>query len=457
MQLAIKKIQSYFSASEMDYTAVFSLLIPVIIDQFFLVSFNFINTAMISSSGTAAISAVNMVGSLNIFLVQIFAAMGLGGTVLIAQAYGAKNQQKITKNALGAIVSAVGVALFLMTLVLVFRKEALQVLFGNAEEVVLANAEVYLTGILISYPLQAIVEGTNGSLRGVGRTRSSLKLSLLMNSFYILFNFVFIYLLKMGVLGLAISLNISRLLAAIFALVMLHLHRDVFHLRKKSLFTLKWAQILQVVKVSIPFAAETMFFNGGKIIVQTMVVSLGTNVIATNAIGSSWVQMSEIIPSAMSTALVPIVGQCIGRKNFFDAKKLTKSFVIAGCICFLVTDLLMLPLFPFGMKLFNPPQEILPEIFKLVLIASGMHFITWSISFILPSALRASGDSIFTTLTSLSTMWIVRIGLGYLFGLKFGWGLPGIFFAMTVEWGVRGTIFLFRFKSGKWQEKAMDV
>lgn len=60
------------------------------VDQFFLIGFNVLNTAMISNSEAAAISAVNMVGSVNVFLVQIFVSIGLGGTVLISRAYGQK-------------------------------------------------------------------------------------------------------------------------------------------------------------------------------------------------------------------------------------------------------------------------------------------------------------------------------------------------------------------------------
>ncbi|WP_235836385.1 MATE family efflux transporter [Enterococcus timonensis] len=449
----LDKLKGYFSGTDLSYKDVTALLIPVIIDQFFLVSFNFINTAMISSSGTAAISAVNMVGTLNVFMVQLFAAMGLGGTVLISQAYGRKAWRKISENCLGAIYGAFFIASLLTIVVLVFHKQVLGLLFGDAEQAVLNNAEIYLTGILISYPMQAIVEGTNGSLRGVGRTRSSLKLSLLMNSIYIVMNFIFVFGLQQGVLGLVISLNISRFAAMIFAFVMIYLHRDIFHLRLPDFLHVKLQNILHVITVSIPFAAETMFFNGGKIIVQTLIVSLGTNVIATNAIGTSWVQMSEIIPAAMQTALVPIVGQCIGRKNIQDARKLTKSFVIAGSVSLLATDLLMLPFFHLGMKLFNPPAEILPNIFQIILIALVMHPITWSISFILPSALRAAGDAKFTTTVSLISMWVVRVGIGYLVGIVLGFGLPGIFFVMTVEWGFRGSIFLLRYRGDKWHQK----
>ncbi|MCO5532999.1 multidrug transporter, partial [Enterococcus faecium] len=55
--------------------------------------------------------------------------------------------------------------------------------------------------------------------------------------------------------------------------------------------------ISKVLKISIPFAADSLFFYGGKIIIQTMIVSFGTNVIATNAIASSGIQILEIIPS----------------------------------------------------------------------------------------------------------------------------------------------------------------
>ncbi len=450
-----QKLQNRFSGDQVQFKDVMTLLFPVIIDQFFLVSFNFINTAMISSSGTAAISAVNMVGTLNVFLVQIFQAVGLGGTVLIAQAFGAKNYQRITTSNRGTVQGAVLVATTLSIAFLFLHQQVIQLLFGGAEQAVLENAEVYMTGILLSYPLQAIVEGTNGSLRGVGRTRSSLKLSLLMNSFYILFNFVFVLGFKMGIIGLVISLNISRLIGAIFGFVMLYLHREIFRNKIVDFFRVNLRQLFHVLTVSIPFAMESMFFSGGKIIIQTIIVSLGTNVIATNAIASSWVQLSEIIPTAMGSALVPIVGQCIGAKNLKDARKLTKSFVAAGSICLVTVDLLLLPLFPLGMKLFNPPAEIIPDIFQIILIVMVFHGITWSVSFVLPAALRAAGDSVFTTVTALLSMWIFRVGLGYLVGLVLGYGLPGIFFVMAVEWGVRGSVFYWRFRGDKWYQREL--
>ncbi|WP_285603687.1 MATE family efflux transporter [Enterococcus gallinarum] len=427
-----------------------SLVFPVVLDQFFLVSFNFINTAMISSAGTTAVSAVSMVGSLHFFLVNAFTAVGLGGTVLMAQYFGKKEMKQLSKVCSGTVYGAVLMALMISLLIACFHQGILHLLFGHAEPLVLANARLYLLGLLASYPMQAVIEGTNGSLRGIGRTKASLKLSLLMNFVYIVGNVVFISIFEMGMIGLITSLLISRFLGMLFAFYTLRANRSLFLLKKEDFLRIQIPLIARVLKVSIPFAAESIFFNGGKIIIQTMIVSFGTNVIAANAIASSWIQISEIVPSALATSLVPIVGQCIGRGNIVDARKLTKTFVITGMIAFLLVDLSLLPFFPLGMKLFNPPAAILPDIYRLYLIAIVMHFLTWSIGFILPSALRAAGDANFTTLTSLLSMWIFRIGMGYLVGIVWGYGLTGIYFVMTLEWGVRGLIFLLRFRGKKW-------
>lgn len=60
-------LHKHFSAESMDYRQIIALIIPILIDQAFIVGLNLVNTAMISSSGVAAVSAVNMVDSLNIF------------------------------------------------------------------------------------------------------------------------------------------------------------------------------------------------------------------------------------------------------------------------------------------------------------------------------------------------------------------------------------------------------
>lgn len=450
-----KRLSGWFSGETIDYREVLSIVLPVVIDQFFLVGFSFVNTAMISSSGTEAISAVNMVGSIHFFLVQFFVSIGLGGTVLIAQYLGKRQLRKIGPLVGGTLYGSLGTALLMSGILLIFHETVLNLLFGGAEKAVLDNARIYLLGLLLMYPLQSIVEGTNGCLRGMGRTKSSLKLSMIMNAINVVFNVIFINFLHLGVQGLAYSVNISRWITAALAIYTIYANRELFGLRKRHFTKVPYKLITKILKVAVPFATESLMFNGGKIVMQILIVSLGTNVIAANAITSSWVQLSEIIPNALSISLVPIVGRCIGAQQIADARKFAKTFVCTGMAAFLTVDLLLLPLFPLGMTLFKPPAAMVPLIYQIYLWFILMHFFAWSISFVLPAALRAAGDANFTTVVSMTTMWVFRIGVGYFVGIKLGYGLFGIYLVMSLEWALRGTIFLLRFKGTKWYSKSL--
>lgn len=76
---AKKWLEKYLSGDSMDYRQIIALFLPILIDQAFIIGLNLVNTAMISSSGMAAVSAVNMVDSLNIFLINVFVAIATGG------------------------------------------------------------------------------------------------------------------------------------------------------------------------------------------------------------------------------------------------------------------------------------------------------------------------------------------------------------------------------------------
>jgi putative MATE family efflux protein len=444
------KITPHFSSPETPFPFVVGLLLPVVVDQFFMVGFNVLNTAMISSSGKEAISAVNMVGSLNYFLMQIFVAVGLGGTVLIAQTLGDKKFKEVGRQVLSTLVGAVGVAVMITVVGLIFRKQILSLLFGQADPLVLQNANVYFASLLAIYPIQAIVDGTTGSLRGFGKTKESLKITLVMYSVFIAMNVLFLNQLHMGVPGLTYSLVISRLVGALMAVLMLRANAIDLRVNFKDVLTLKLAEIKRIIKIAIPFATESMAFNGGKILVQMIVVSFGTDMMTAFAIATNWTLLSEVVPTALGTSLVPIVGRNIGAGRLDDAKRLAKSFTRAGIVAFIVIDGLLLLGFPLGMKLFSPEPKIYQSIFQVYVIFVITHIIAWSHSFVLPQALRAGGDGKFTTLISMLSMWIYRVGGSFLVGYVLGFGIRGIALVMGTEWMIRGLIFRYRFHSGKW-------
>lgn len=443
-------LDKYFTGQSMNYRQIVAIFIPVVVDQAFIVCLNLLNTAMVSSSGVAAVSAVNMVDSLNIFLVNVFIAIATGGTVVVAQYKGIQNDAMVSKSTAAAISSVAAIACTISILVILFHTGTLNLLFGKAEADVFHNARIYLIGSCISYPGIAVVEAVCGALRGVGKTKSSLVLSLTMNLTYVVMNILFINFLRMGVFGMVISMNIARWSGLVCALVyLIKINRSIdFHL--KDIVRFDFSILKRILFIGIPFAAEQMFFNGGKILTQTFIVQLGTLSMAVNAISASMVNLFQIGANALCLTVVTVVGQCMGRRDIKDARKFIQSFRKAASVSFIATAVIMLPLFPLIVQLFCPPAEIVSTIFEIVLITGVFQPLLWSPAFLIPSALRAAGDSKFTSIVSMLSMWLFRVVLGYLLGIVLHFGIVGVWVAMIAEWGVRGIIFTTRYKGTKW-------
>lgn len=457
MQLRLRErrngfLEKHLSGETMDYRQIMALFLPILVDQTFIIGLNLVNTAMISSSGVAAVSAVNMVDALNIFLINVFVAVATGGTVVVAQYKGSGNDLMVSRASAGTVTSVALLALAIGLLIIGFHNPILQVLFGSASPDVLDSARTYLLGSSISFVGLAIVQAVCAALRGIGKTRASLALSLIMNLLYVLLNIVFITLLNMGVIGMTVAVNIARFVGAICALYYLFRMDVTLHIRMRDLFHFPLSMLRKIMFIGLPFAAEQMFFNGGKLLTQVFIVSLGTYAIATNAISGSLAMVFQIPAVALSLTVVTVVGQCIGRGHIEDARKFIKSFLWLGSILLALIALILMPLFRPLVGLFDPPAEIVDDIFLILLINAIIQVPLWPISFILPSALRAAGDSKFTSMTSMLTMWLFRVVLGYVLGITLGLGILGVWLAMNCEWGVRGAIFLWRFRGKKWFE-----
>ena len=172
---AVLLLEKYLTGKSTDYRQIFSIMIPIFVDQAFLILMSFLNTAMISSAGVAAVSAVSMVDSLNIFLIGIFIAVSMGGTVIVAQYKGSGNSEMVSRTATQAISAVTLLAILLSVLIIMFNEPILNLLFGKAEEAVFQNAKLYLIGSCISYPFIAIFQAVTGSLRGVGGDKTVLE------------------------------------------------------------------------------------------------------------------------------------------------------------------------------------------------------------------------------------------------------------------------------------------
>lgn len=443
------------SGETVQYRQVFAILLPILVDQACIILLSLLNTAMISSSGMAAVSAVSTVDSLNLFLLNVFIAIATGGTVIVAQYKGAGNRDMTEQSAAQSISAVVLVSLAVCFLIVLFHMPLIGLLFGSAEPAVLHNARIYLIGSCITYPFIGAVEAVCGALRGVADTKPSLWLSLITNGSYVVFNLVFITLLGWGVWGMSISLFLSRFAGMLCSLVYLVKVNKTLNVRLRDLIRFHLSMIKKILFIGLPFAVEQMFFNGGKLLTQTFVVHLGTLAMGANAIVNSIVPLFQIGANACNLAVVTVVGQCIGRRNIKDARKFIRVFIGLGSVSYIFTILLLMPFLPWIVRLFSPPAEILQTVYFTIIMTVAASPFFWSTSFVTPSALRAAGDSRFTSIVSMSTMWLLRVVLGYVLAIVLPFGIVGVWAAMIIEWVVRSVIFLLRARGTKWYKNVL--
>jgi len=212
------------------------------------------------------------------------------------------------------------------------------------------------------------------------------------------------------------------------------------------------AYIRRILAIGIPAGLENGMFHFGKLLLSSLVSTLGTAAIAANAVTNSLSSMCNIPGNAVSLAMIPVVGRCLGAGRKEEAKRSTGQMMKIATLGLAVCNLLSFAVIPLVVTWFSLSPEA-AELTVLVMRAFNLVSLPlWAASFTLPNALRAGGDAKFTMTVSMLSMWLCRVMLCYVFVLGFDMGLFGVWLAMFVDWVFRALFFTLRFRSGKWME-----
>ena len=439
-----------YSSSLFSYRKIFSMLLPLIMDSFFVMAIGMLTTAMISSSSQESVSAVSLIGPLNMMIYAVYNAISAGGTVIVAQYKGAGETEKM-KQAAGQLLIATPLSAIIGCILLtVFSRPIVEFLFQGVEEAVMLKAEQYMIGVAISSIFLAVYMGGFAVFRGLGETKRCLKLTILINLLHFLASYLFINMMHLDIMGSVLALNIARFVGGAAAVFMLLSPRSILRVEKRHILRLDRKILGDIFHIGIPFGMEQLFMNGGSMLVQIYVAKLGTSNVAANAIGNSVFGLLQATPAAVATLAVTVIGQCYGAGDKELSRRYGKSMVLLSGKLSLISILLSLPFLPQILKLYQAPPETVSAIYMVLAIALISMPLTWPVSFIMPNVMRAAGDARFSSYFSLITMWVVRVGIGYVMAISMGLGLPGVWYSMVLEWVVRSIVFWIRYRSGVW-------
>jgi len=428
------------------------LIIPLVIEQGLTILVGMADGVMVASVGEAAISGVSLVDMIAAVILVLFAALATGGAVVTSQFLGAREIEKARRSAGQLILMATTLGVLIMVPCLLLAEQLLMLCFGAIEADVKEAGLLYLKITALSFPFLALYNAGAAIYRSVGNSRVSMQASILMNAINVAGNAFCIFVLKWGVVGVAVPTLISRMAAGIYMMILCA--RPDLSLRptKQGLTTIDQKMMGSILKIGIPSACENCFFSLGRLIVASMITLFGTSQVSANAVAGNIDRLGIIIGQSMGLAMVTVVGQCVGAQDTKQATNYTKKLLGWTYFAQGITNVLIVL---FVGNLVDLYATLAPETRALAMRLSTIHaslaIVFWPVSFVLPNALRAANDVKFTMWVGIGSMLTCRILGSWLLCVHFGWGATGVWIAMVTDWVCRTSFFVPRMVSGKWK------
>ena len=432
--------------------ALFRLLWPLIIEQILAMSMGTADTLMISLSGEAAMSGVNIIVNINQLLIIAFIAMSTGGAVVCSQYIGRQdyNNSRLAAKQLVYIVSLI--SLVITVLSLVFRQSIITLFYGRLESDVMEAAMIYFLLSALSYPLLGFYNACAALLRSSGDSKTPMLISVLINILHIGCNFIFLYGFNLGIIGLGLSGLISRSLTVLIPVLKLVKSKDS-PVSLSGIMTIKFvpAMAKRIFNIGIPASLEQSMFQMGRLITQRIFASFGTSVMAANAVAGAISSVAFMGGNAYIVAITTVVGQCIGAGDYSAARRYTHRLVKYTWISVASVSVLAFIFRSSLIGFFNLSPEASAYANSFLMVISVFMALAWATSFAPPAALRAAGDARFVMLVGIVSMWFGRVLLAYLFTYAFGMGPMGVWLAQGIDFTFRSITFFLRWRSGRWQ------
>ena len=428
------------------------LIIPLILEQTLAITVGMADTMMISSAGEAAVSGVSLVDMFNNLIISVLAALATGGAVVTSQCIGAGRREEACRSARQLVFTEAAITIGISVLVLLFHRQILGLFFGQIEADVMQNAIIYLIISVFSFPLLAVYDSCAALYRSMGNAQITLKISLLMNVINVVGNAIGVYVLKLGVAGVAIPSLVSRGVAGVVLFTLLHNPDNLVFLTRGK-FKVDGTIVKRILFIGIPSGIENGIFQLGRVLVVSIIAAFGTSQIAANGVANSLDSMGCIVGQAMSLAMITVIGRCVGAGEEGQVRYYTKKLLGETYFYTVVINSIILLLLPWILQIYGLGEETTRLSYILVMIHDGMAIFLWPASFVLPNMLRACNDVKYTMVVSIFSMITFRIGFSYVFGVHMGWMAVGVWAAMVIDWVFRVLCFVGRYLAGTWRKK----
>lgn len=405
-------------------------------------------------NGAESISGVNISGQITFVLTNFVMGLCVGGSVLVAQYLGAKNESAI-KEVIGTLLSTLTILSVIIMVIMSFAQVPLLHLMQTPESA-FSEAQSYLfitmLGVFFIFGYNAL----SAIMRGMGDSKTPLLFVSIACVINIVLDLVLVGYFRMQAAGAATATVVSQATSMILCIIYLIRNNFVFDFKIKS-FMMKANRLVQILRVGVPTSIQNVITGMSFLIITALVNTLGVSASAAVGVVGKFNSFALMPSIALSLSIASMAAQNIGAGKVERANETFKvGVMLAFGISFVI--FLIAQIFPEQIfALFSADADMIEAGLPYFRIFSFDYLIV-PIVFCLNGLFIGAGQTMVSLFINSVSAIILRVPMAILFGLTLGMGITGMGLGAPIASLGALIIGMTFYLSGKWKnKKIMDV
>lgn len=436
---------------------IISLAWPSITEQVLEMFVGMASTMFMAWVGTEAIAAVAVVNMLMAFLQTVFSGLAIGTTVIIARVTGEGNKLEAKNTLVQSGYMAIVTGILLLFIGKIFSFPILTLFLGGAEANVFNLGFSYFSIVLFGLPFFVLDIIVSGAMRGAGDMKTPMKITGGVNILNIILNIMlifgvpFLHIPALGVVGSAIAVTISRIVGVTARILVLYIRKGIrLNMSLKDDYSIRPQLMKRIINIGIPGFIEQAVLQGGFLILQVIIVTMGTVAMAAYQIGMNINALVFFPIFGFAIANTTLVGQSLGEKKYDRAHTYAYESLKITIVIGFIMGVLMFVFAPAIAGLYTRDPEVIRESLGIVRTLGVLEPLL-AILNVCSSTLKAAGDIKYVMITSFVGLWTLRVLPSFAINKLMGLGLSAVMIGIVLDFSARSVMYLIRMNKGKWK------
>lgn len=424
------------------------LSIPSMLAQISTVMMFFIDASMVGHLGAEASASIGLIESTTWLVGSLLSAAATGFSVQVAHFIGANDFVKARQVFRHALICGLAFSVFL-SLIGVGIHSHLPYWLGGGADIASASSGYFLIYSLV-LPFVYLYHTSEMMLKSAGNMHTPSLMAVLVCICDVIFNYIFIYICKFGVVGAAMGTALSYICISLPNLYLSACKNRMLNLRQDYV-RFHWVKeyVQRACKISIPIAIQNILMSGAQIVSTMIVAPLGNIAIAAHSFAITAESLCYMPGYGIGDAATTLVGQTHGAGRIDLCKNFAYMTVGLGMLVMALMGVIMYVFAPEMIGVLSPVEAI-RQLGTTCLRIEAFAEPFFAASIVTYCVCVGAGDTFKPAAINLGTMWLVRLTLAY--GLSKSYGLEGVWIAMATELTFRGVLFLIRLFRGSWMK-----